>query len=234
MLLRRMLVPDTSRNHMRMDGKAGMKTPLALRTMYHSDLEDFLVSDTSGDMILRPNSTNGVPSAFFRLDVDEEAAYQTLIADRIFMAGCKRGWGNVVLLSEFTDQDFAEYVDYFHEYDLELSQVFCGMRGFDLLRSSGRLMHPSSHKPYLPGYTNDSLLSVQESEWCAGLIHHRPVYYNPDLDPYLIFTSEPKVIGMLTRVGDFASVILHNPERGLIIARLDDELLEDNDDETLP
>lgn len=216
-------------------GKPGLKTPLVMKTSFHEDLEDFLVSDSKGSLLHRPNAEGGVPSVFFPLDVHDEDAYQLLVADRIFVRGCESEWGNVVITKGFTDEDFVDYLTYFEAYELEFSQVFCGPLGFEALRQSNRMVHPSRSAPLDSPLTHEEIVALQDSYFFAGSLHHRPVFYNDLLDPYVLFAAPPQAVGLITRINDFASVVLHNPERGVIVARLDDSLMtpdpDDNHDE---
>lgn len=212
-------------------GKNGLKTPLVMRTSYHKDLEDFFVSDSKGTLIHRPNAKDGVPSVFFPLHLEDEDAYQALIADRVFVRGCEQGWGNVLLTSEFTDEDFVDYLNYFESYELQFAQVFCGPVGFEALRRTGRLVHPSMSATLDVPLSHKEIEALQDGYISAAALHHRPVFYNRYLDPYVLFTAPPQAVGLITRINDFASIVVHNPERGVIIARLDDSLLTPNEDE---
>jgi hypothetical protein len=230
MNLARFLIHETKRGKLKEGGS--LKTPMVMKTSFHEDLEDFFVSDSKGNLIHRENAEGGVPSVFFPLHVEDEDSYQALMADRIFVRACEEGWGNVVMLSEFTDGDFGDFITYFEEYDLVMSQVFCGPAGFETLRKSGRLIHPSRTAPLDEELSLDQITALRDGYIEVGALHHRPVFFNPHLDPYVIFSAPPQAVGLVTRIVDFASVVVHNPERGIIIARLDDSIMtpEDTDE----
>jgi len=217
------MVLETKRAKIRESGTPGTKTPLVMKTVFHEDLEEFFVSDTSGNLIHRPNAEGGVPSALFPLAIDDEDAYQAIIADRLFTRGCSEGWGNVILTEEFTDEDFGDYLTFFEDYELVFAQVFCGLKGYEALRRSNRMIHPSKNTPLSEPLTLPEIQSLQEDYMVAGYLHHRPVFFNPTLGPYVIFSAPPPAVGLVTRMGDYASVVIHNPERGVIVARISDD-----------
>jgi len=230
-MLTKFLVYESHKTKIRED-RPGIKSPLVMRTIFHEDLTDFFVSTSSGELLHRGNAEDGVPSAFFALEPRDEVNYMPYVFNRIYAQGCALDWGNVVHIADFTDQDFGDYLSFFHEYDLEMEQVFCGLAGYNALVRSNRLGHPSRQSLVDVEMSDEEVLAIQDEFLCAGFLHQRPVFYSKWIGPFIAFSSSPASVGLLNRTGDYVSVVIHNAERGLILAKLDQPFTDLEDDDT--
>lgn len=202
--------------------KGKVKTPLVMRMNPHRDLDELVVSNSKGEAVVVDNNPQGVMTNFFNLEVEDEDVFHSILTDRLFVEGCDRGWGGVAMMDGIGRNDFDDIREFFLTYELELFQVMCGPKGYAALHESGILVHPSGnggvdHAPDLSG------LKAWESEhFVIGMVDGRPIFLNEHLDPYIVFSAHPSFVGLLTRIDDYISVYVHNPERGVVIVRLDE------------
>lgn len=219
--LQRQLLYDTSRSKIREKGLPGPKTPLVLKTSFNPDLEVFLVSDSRGSLLLRGNASSGVPSAFFPLNIEDEDSYHAKSIEQLYAHSLHQGWGNVTSQNSVSSTDLRVIEDFFQAYELDFFQAFCSFESFQILKSLSEMQPPSKELDLDKVATKEHLHQVVMDHFIAGTLNHRPVYYNPHLGPYVVFSSASLSVGFLTRIGDSVSVIYHNAERGLVIIKLE-------------
>lgn len=216
--LTKFLNTQTHRKKMK-EGGGGLKTPLTMKMNPHPDLDDFFVSTTKGTLQCVPNNNKGVPTNFFSLELDDEDLFHVRLIDSIFLESLEKNWGNVALIESLTENDITDILEYFLEYELELSRIFCSYQGYQSLQNTGILVHPSgTDLPECP--SPDVLKSWQKEHIVVGMLEDKPVFLNEALGPYLAFSAHPSFVGMLTRIDLSVSVFVHNAERGVVILRL--------------
>jgi hypothetical protein len=202
------------------DDKPGKKTPLAQNARFHESLDLFLVSDSQGNLVLRGNAIEGVPSLFFPLSPSDEKLYFPSILMSLYELGHNKGWGNVQDTPTINADLVTTIIDFFHEYDLEAYQVFCGEAAYKSLWESGELLHPSGREIMQDFPDEDTLDDFLTTFFMHGMMRRRPLYLMPELGPFMMVTAPPSVLGLMTRVGDFVSLVMHNVERSHVILKI--------------
>jgi hypothetical protein len=203
----------------------GTKTPLAMRMDPHPDLEDIMVSNSKGELVCVHNKGTGVMSNFFTLDVEEEDPFGLLMIEDVFEASVKGSWGNSASVAEVSRGDIDDVIAYFSTHGLGLFQILCGYEGYCALWKSGILVHPSG-KGGIKDLPEEARLREWESEYfVVSVLEGRPVYYHEDLGPYVVFAAHPSFVGAFTRVHSYVCILIHNPDRGVVILKT----LNDND-----
>lgn len=199
------------------------KTPLVMNIQPPEELDTFVVSTTAGDLKVVENSDEGIYTNFFELEPDNENPYHFLLTDVLFVEACENTWGNVSMVDELTIKSVDNVFSYFSAYSLECYHVFTGLQGYEALAETGILVHPSGSGAVEEMPSEEQLAKWQENFFTVGFINERPVIINKYLDPYLVFATHPSYLGSLTRVGGFVSVYIHNPERGMVLVRLNEK-----------
>jgi len=159
-------------------------------------------------------------SGFFNLDVEEEdGAFATLIS-YLFEESAKGEWGNSSEVFPVTDEVLTGVWSYFNAYDNQCHQCFVGLVGFAALVTGDFIKLPEEVED--PSAITEAHLLGWMSEYLhIGRVGDDvPVFYNPHLGSNLIFSADPKEVGVMTRVGDYVSILVHNAERSVIILRV--------------
>ena len=204
------------------------KTPLVLNLKPSKELDTFLVSTTTGDLKLVHNSEQGVFSNFFELSLHDEDSYHFSLVDSLFVASCENEWGNVMMVEDvLTLKDVDNISTFFKAYELQAFQVITGPEGYYRLVESGLVVHPSGNGGVEDRPSLDTLKEWQSEHFVIGFINERPIMLNPKLDPYITFSTYPTYLGSLTRVGEFVAVYLHNPDRGVVVLRFEENEVGD-------
>ena len=206
------------------------KTPLVMNIQPSGELDTFVVSNTEGELQVVENTEEGVYSNFFELELDNEDPYHFILTDVLFVEGCENDWGNVSMVDKLSIKSIDNVFSYFAAYNLDCYHIITGLQGYEALLDTGILVHPSGSGPVEEMPSEDQLAEWQEQFFTIGFINERPVVLNQYLDPYVLFATHPAYLGSLTRVGDFVSVYIHSPERGMVIVRLE-EADEEKDEE---
>jgi len=220
--LTKLLLTETHRTKVQ-ETSGKKKTPLTLRVKVHQDLDLLAVSNSKGEIVFSPNSESiGVLTNFFPLPLDVEDCFFTNIVDSIFIEGWGREWGNVALTSSIQNQDIKDMILFFENVGLQHYQTFCSYQGFGRLYETGLLVPPDEKPKFEEMPSEDDLKGLELEHLNIAYLSTRPVFLNEYLGPYIVFSAHPSYIGMLTRIGDHASVCIHNPERGIVIMRVED------------
>ena len=199
------------------------KTPLVLNIQPAEELDTFVVSNTEGELAVVDNSEEGVYTNFFELELEDEDPYHFLLTDTLFVQGCENDWGNVSMADRLDIESIDNIFSYFAAYNLTCHHTVTGPQGYRALLETGILVHPSGSGAVDSMPSDEELKEWQQQFFNVGIINERPVLINEYLDPYIVFATHPSYLGSLTRVGDFVSVYMHNPERGMVIVRLPEQ-----------
>lgn len=226
--LTKLLLTESHRKKIH-EKKGGLKTPLVMRMTPHQDLDEFIVSNSKGEPTVVTNNPKGVMTNFFKLEMENEDVFHTILTDRLFVEGCERDWGGVAMMEDINQNDLDDIREFFLTYELEMFQVMCGPKGYAALHETGILVHPSGNGGVKEAPNLAGLKEWEQEHFVIGMVNERPIFLNEHLDPYIVFSAHPSFVGLLTRIDDYISVFVHNPERGVVIVRLDEESYDDNE-----
>lgn len=215
--LSRFLVWD--RNKARMSEEGGLKTPAMMSSPVDPSLSPICVSKMDGGFLMVRNQGTGEQrTAFFDVEPEEEDQVQAELISFIHEKGIEAGWGNVATLND-VEEGLIDLVEgYFESFDLELHMIHVGPEGWSRLLEE-ELVDPLPEKD-MPGSGKASLEKATEGDDRIARIRGRNVYYNRELSDKIVFSAEPEYVGLFTRIRDQGSVLVHNPERGMVIIRI--------------
>lgn len=216
--LTKFLHVDRKRRHI--SERGGMKTPMLMHYPVPEGFETACISlRTGGYHTVRVRPQRPTRSGFFELDVDaEEESFSSLVS-YLYEDADRNNLGNASEVSQVTQEVLDDVLSYFEAYELRMTQVFVGLVGFAALVTEGLLDFPIEIED--PTQITEKQLSEWMSEhFHVGHIDEVPVFFCPHLGPYVTFSSDPKEVGVLTRVGDYVSVVVHNAERSVVILRI--------------
>lgn len=220
--LNRMLVTEIHPRKKK-DDRAGMKTPLTLKMNFSGKLENVFVTDTKGTPVLVKNKGEDILSNFFELDVAEQDDYHTFLVHELYVVSANQEWGNVAAKEKFTATDLYRVQKFFKTHGIDFYSTFVGYKGYQNLVSTNLLKGIDKTTKIQTPLSEDDLLQVSITNYCIGTYYDRPVFYNPLMDGYIAFTSNPENLGILTRIGDYVAVYIHNPERGIVIYNIEEK-----------
>jgi|AntRauTorckE6833_2_1112554.scaffolds.fasta_scaffold00008_64 hypothetical protein len=223
--LTKLLFVDRHRRDMADQG--GLKTPMIMSYPVSGDFEEACISLRSGDFhMVRVAPQRETRTGFFDLDFDDEEAQHADLIDFLYDHGSKRQWGGVAEIA-LPDETLLDTVaTYLKSYDLEPQHGFVGLVGFAALVTADLIDLPEKVDS-ISDITSDLLNEWMAEHLHVGKVGEVPVYFNPHMSEHIVFSGEPKSVGLMTRVGDFASILVHNAERSMIILRVG---LNDHDD----
>jgi len=207
--------------------KGGKKTPMMLHYPIPVEFEEACITLLSGDFhFVAIKENRPTRTGFFELDLDAEDTYHAKLVDYLFTQGQLRSWGGISTIG-VPPQDMAEAVaSYFESYGLNNQHGFVGLIGFASLVIADLLKLPVEVED-LSAIDDATLVSWMDEHLHVGkLADGTPVYYNPEMTNHIVFTAKAKDVGIMTRAGEFVSVVVHNAERGVVILQvsLTDEL----------
>lgn len=202
------------------ENEPGQKKPVTMELNVPPSMKTLITSTTDGGFkLIEGHEGTEQRANFFELDEDSTVLYDLI--DSIFVAGAKNDWGGVALRDTLT-KDYLESVEsYFLDYEIDIYQIISGMRGIKELDSTSLYSPPKDcdHEELQP----DLLDEWMDEHLHAGRYRGEvPVFYNESMNNYFIVTAEPELIGQMNQVGEFANLLVHNPQFGLVITKLED------------
>jgi hypothetical protein len=115
----------------------------------------------------------------------------------------EREWGNyAVIKNNIGVTHLDDALDFLKEYTLDCVSIFMGE---DALKACDAFL---SNKK-----APDNPLIAQP----IAFYQHRPVFLLPDQPRRIVFNTSPDCTGLVTRVGDYVSVYMHNPARSCVV-----------------
>lgn len=218
--LSKMLHAD--RHRAKMDPKGGLKAPLMMNVAVPAAFEWACISLRSGDFHmarLRDDQT-GANTGFVALGLEAEDAYHARLVQFLHARGLEMQWGGMAVAPALDGGTLDAVRAYFDAYDLAWSHTFVGLVGFAALAATGRIAPPAPVAD-VGDLRHEDLEAWMEAHGHVGLVGDVPVHYNAHLGPYVAFGADPLTVGLMTRVRDHVSVLVHNAERGLVIVKID-------------
>lgn len=182
-------------------------------------LQTFLTSTSRGLLIsVRNGHDGGVGrSAFFKLPFEEESSFFTQVVKFWVHTSEDKGWSNF-LKSSSLGKGFQESLEAFFTFseEIQLAQVFVGERGFQALQRAGLLTDEAGNPMAYEEVPKPSVLGH------VGFMDRKFVFLEPSLGSYMVFASKPEYIGLYTRMGDWFSLFIHNPEYGAFLVEIEE------------
>lgn len=207
----------------RPDLEGGEKTPAFIDVPVHPSLETVVASKPNGyyQVVQRRNldedkqDIQRVGSFALAPEVEDEDQEQRRIVEFLYAQGARRNWGNVARREAIDEPFLGEAVEYLSEFNLDLYSIHAGGPGCRQLISDDVVDLVVD----LDGSIEDERLQeVMEDEYSLGKVDGSPLFFNPHLGPYTVFSAESEYVGIGIRVRDRVGILIHNPIRGMVIA----------------
>lgn len=188
--------------------KTGSKSPMMMEIDVPDGFDPTCISLASGRLhMVKVLSGRPVRTGFFVLEEDAEDAYMADMMTFAHTYGVAHEWASS-LQAEKIEPLLPDISTYFKAYDIETFKVFTGQEGLESLRDIFDVFPPDT--------SHLALLKQMEEDFALGMIRESPVFYNPHLKHLVIFAAPAQAIGVLTRVGEYVSVLVHNFERAVL------------------
>lgn len=200
--------------------KGGLKTPVMMNYPVPESFETACISLRTGEFhTVRVRPQQPTRSGFFNLELeDEEESFASLIS-YLYEDANRNNLGNASEVGAVTEEVLVDIGAYFRTYELAATQVFVGLVGFAALVVEGLLELPVEVDD-LSEITEDHLSEWMLEHMHVGRLKEVPVFFCPHLGSHIVFGADSKEVGVLTRVGDYVSVMAHNAERSVVILRI--------------
>lgn len=209
-----------NRQRRHVSGKGGLKTPMLMQYPVPESFETASISLRTGEFhVVGVKAKQPTRTGFFEASIlDEEEVFADLIR-HLYNQGELKATGNVAEVNGISEEAIQDIQAFFTTYDLGSEHIFVSLVGFAALVTSELIT--------LPVEVNDTSQITEEDlkEWATeyfhvGRVKGIPVFYSPNLGPHIVFSADPKEVGVLARVGDYISIMVHNAERSVVILRL--------------
>ena len=220
--LSRWLVLDRERPEL--DG--GEKTPAFIEVPLDPSMDMVVLSSPQGNYEVRSRDVQEEELqtlGAFDLPSDPEAEdiEQARICKFLYLAGARRDWGNVVM-RDAIDAEFAGQAEsYFDTFDLDVEAIHAGADGCRSMIEQ-ELVDPSTGT-LSSDVDEETLQQLMDEEYAVGKVDGYPLFYNPHLGPLTVFSAAPEYVGIAIRIRERVAILIHNPERGVAIAKLEHE-----------
>lgn len=209
---------QTKRHRRHVSDKGGLKTPMMMMSTVPGGTKDVIITLRSGELYrVRVADRNAVRSGFFELPPDAEGAYFAEAVRHLYQTLETEGGVNVGRVRDIGEGELRDVAAYFKSRQIEPFRVVTGMLGYALMVLSSSVELPEQID--VEDITEETLKAWMTEHLCVGMLRtlEIPVFFDPCLEEDVVIVPSPSEVGMVTRVGDYVSIMVHGRESMVIL-----------------